>query len=56
MKEYRGTGIGTELMRVLLDLGKNVLKSKVAKLNVYEPNKRAKHVYEKIGFKEVGRI
>lgn len=56
MKEYRGIGIGTELMKVLLDIGKKILKCSMARLSVYEPNKAAKHVYEKIGFKEAGRI
>jgi len=55
-KEYRSMGIGTELMNVLLDIAKKVLKCSIARLSVYEPNKAAMRVYEKCGFREVGRI
>ncbi len=40
-----------ELIRQARKFGK-----KLALLEVFEPNSRARHVYEKTGFREVGRI
>ena len=36
--------------------GKDVRNCNVMKISVYEPNKIAKGLYEKMGFKETGRI
>ncbi len=54
-REYREIGIGTEMMRTLIELGRS-LDLKVLWLCVFASNKRAIHVYEKVGFKETGRI
>jgi len=52
---YRGLGIGTELMRTLIDLSKSMgLKTLV--LDVFETNKVAQGLYVKVGFRENGRI
>ena len=52
---YRDVGIGTEMMRVLAEeSGKTGLK--LLRLSVFDSNLRARHVYEKVGFREVGRI
>jgi RimJ/RimL family protein N-acetyltransferase len=52
---FRDSGIGTEMMNTLMrqasDLGLKVLT-----LNVFATNKRAIHVYEKVGFLETGRV
>ena len=52
---YRGIGIGTELMRLLIEQSRR-MGLKIVVLDVFETNKRAKGLYEKAGFKESGRI
>ena len=54
-KKIRDMGIGTKLIKTLIEHSK-LLKIKILQINVFELNKRAIHVYEKIGFKCVGRI
>ena len=52
---YRDVGIGGEMIRVLVEESrKKGLKLLV--LRLFAENDRARHVYEKIGFKEVGRV
>lgn len=52
---YRGIGIGTELMSLLVEQSRRIgLKTLV--LDVFETNSIAKGLYEKAGFKESGRI
>ena len=54
-EDYRDVGIGTEMMRTLIaQAGKMGLELLV--LCIFSTNKRAIHVYEKAGFREVGRI
>jgi len=52
---YRDIWIGTEMMKILIDQAR-VMDLKVLTLTVFATNKRAIHVYEKVGFKETGRI
>jgi len=52
---YRDIGIGTELMNELILKAKD-MGLKLLTLSVFESNDRARHVYEKVGFKETGRI
>lgn len=52
---YRDIGIGTELMNVLISKAED-MDLKMLTLSVFASNDRAKHVYEKVGFKETGRI
>jgi RimJ/RimL family protein N-acetyltransferase len=52
---YRDVGIGTEMMRVLVEESRRI-GLKLLRLSVFDSNLRAKHVYEKVGFREVGRI
>ncbi len=52
---YRGTGIGTELMKMLVDYSKN-MGLKIVVLAVFETNKTAQGLYKKAGFTENGRI
>jgi len=55
MKGYRSIGIGTEMLRALIAQAKTMgLKALV--LKVFSTNRVAYHVYEKVGFKETGRI
>lgn len=48
-------GFGTDAMKILLEFGFNYINLHRIELGVYPNNKRAIHVYEKLGFKEVGR-
>lgn len=48
-------GYGTEAMKLLLKIGFDFLNLHRIELEVFERNERAKHVYKKVGFKEVGR-
>ncbi len=48
-------GYGTDTMKCLLAIGFKILNLHRIELLVYETNKRAIKVYEKVGFKEVGR-
>jgi len=52
---YRNMGIGTEMMKTLIEASRK-MELKVLILEVFASNKRARHVYEKVGFKESGRI
>jgi RimJ/RimL family protein N-acetyltransferase len=54
-KDYRDSGLGTEIMKVLIEEACKI-ELKIVLLNVFSGNDRAIHVYEKVGFKEVGRI
>ena len=51
----RNKGFGTETMKFLLWFGFNMRNYQRIELEVIEGNDPAKHVYEKVGFKEVGR-
>jgi ribosomal protein S18 acetylase RimI-like enzyme len=55
IKSYRDVGIGTEMMKVLIKQTK-MMDLIILHLVVASSNKRAIHVYEKVGFKETGRI
>lgn len=50
----RGDGIGKAFMQAVLDYFFTVHKAEVVWLDVYEKNDRARHVYSKLGFREVG--
>jgi RimJ/RimL family protein N-acetyltransferase len=52
---YRDMGIGTELMKVLLEQAR-IMGLKIVTLSAFSTNGRAIHVYEKVGFVETGRI
>ena len=52
---YRDIGIGTKMLETLILQAKN-MGLRILTLTVFSTNKRAKHVYEKVGFKETGRI
>ena len=52
---YRDIGIGTEMLRTLISQTK-MMGLEMLVLRVFSTNKRAIHVYEKVGFEETGRI
>jgi len=52
---YRDVGIGTELLKTLINRAKAV-GLEILTLRVFSSNTRAIHVYEKTGFHETGRI
>ncbi len=53
--ENHNKGFGTDTMKCLLKFGFNILNLNRIELWVMEYNKRAIHVYEKIGFQEIGK-
>ncbi|UJG44652.1 MAG: GNAT family N-acetyltransferase [Candidatus Heimdallarchaeum endolithica] len=53
-KNQRGKGFGTDAMKILLKIGFDFLNLHRIALNVFETNKAAIRVYEKVGFKKVG--
>lgn len=55
MRPFRDEGIGTELMKSLIDEGK-LLGLRLLTLACFETNAAALHVYEKLGFQKAGVI
>ncbi|NCB63137.1 MAG: GNAT family N-acetyltransferase [Clostridia bacterium] len=53
-KDYQNAGVGTALMRTVLDLADNWLMLVRVELEVYADNERARHLYEKMGFEVEG--
>jgi putative acetyltransferase len=53
-KDYHSQGIGTALMKELINLSDNILDLKRLELFVFVDNKKAINLYEKFGFKEEG--
>ena len=52
---YRGIGVGTQLMKTLIDESKKA-GLKILVLDHFATNKTARQLYEKMGFKEAGKI
>jgi RimJ/RimL family protein N-acetyltransferase len=52
---FRDLGVGTAMMRVMLEQAKEI-GVKVLTLSAFATNKRAIHVYEKVGFVQTGVI
>ncbi len=53
-EEMRGKGVGKGLMEELMKLAKEKFKIEILHLEVYDGNP-ARHLYERLGFKEFGR-
>lgn len=53
--QYRDEGIGTELMRALIDEARS-LGVRLLTLSCFDNNPRALHIYEKLGFKTAGTV
>ena len=56
MEKIRGKGIGTKLLRTLINEGRERLGIDLVVLKVYHTNAPARGLYRKIGFEEAGRI
>ena len=56
MKKHWNTGIGTVIMEFLIDWARNDGNFRKINLHVKETNEYAIHLYEKLGFKEEGRM
>lgn len=54
-KEFRGIGIGTEMMKALEEHAKE-MDLKVLTLSVFANNQHAINLYRKMGFVETGRV
>lgn len=54
--EYQNMGVGTALLKTLLDLADNWLMLVRVELEVYADNERAIHLYEKLGFEQEGLL
>lgn len=52
-KNYRDVGIGTQLLNSLIAQAK-IIGLKILTIEAFSTNKRALHVYEKVGFKQTG--
>ena len=52
--DYQNRGIGTALMRAILDMTDNWLNIRRVELDVYTDNLRAVHLYKKFGFEIEG--
>lgn len=54
-KGFREIGLGTEMLRVLIDESRK-MGLKLVRLTAFSGNARAIHAYKKVGFKKVGRV
>ena len=54
--DYQNQGVGTALMKVLLDLADNWLMLVRVELEVFADNERAIRLYEKLGFEKEGLL
>lgn len=53
-KDMWGKGVGSMLMKNIIDFAKNVAKVDIIALQVRSDNERAIHLYEKFGFEKFG--
>lgn len=54
-RDFQNQGVGTALLRTVLDLADNWLMLVRVELGVYTDNERAIHLYQKFGFETEGR-
>ncbi len=54
-KDYQAKGVGTGLMKAVIDIADNWLMLVRVELTVFVDNKKAIHLYEKFGFKIEGK-
>ena len=52
---FRNIGVGTQLTKTLIEIARRS-GFEIVELMVFASNKRALYVYEKFGFKEIGRV
>jgi RimJ/RimL family protein N-acetyltransferase len=53
-QSYQGKGYGSEAMKLMLEYAFGILNLHRIELNVFAYNKRAIHVYERLGFQKEG--
>lgn len=53
-EKFHGQGVGSRLMKYLINFSDNVLKLKRLELYVFYENARARNLYKKFGFQEEG--
>lgn len=53
-RDYQNKGVGSALMKALIDIADNWLMLVRVELTVFEDNERAIYLYEKLGFKKEG--
>lgn len=53
-KDYQNKGVGSALLKALIDLADNWLMLVRVELTVFEDNEKAIHLYEKFGFEKEG--
>ncbi|GAA4294330.1 GNAT family N-acetyltransferase [Anaerocolumna aminovalerica] len=53
-KEYWNKGVGSAMLKELIQFGKEKAKLSVIQLTVKADNERAIHTYKKFGFKQIG--
>ena len=53
LKKYRGLGVGKKLLETIVEISEKLDCSKVT-LEVREDNKKAKQLYQKVGFGQLG--
>ena len=54
VKDFWNCGVGSELLKHILDFAKNIAKSEIVSLEVRSDNLAAIHLYEKFGFEKIG--
>ena len=54
--DYQNQGVGTALMKAMLELADNWLMLVRVELEVFADNERAIHLYEKLGFEKEGLL
>jgi RimJ/RimL family protein N-acetyltransferase len=55
-KDFRDMAIGSMLLETMEEIAGKKLNAKILELDCFGINSRALHVYQKFGFKEVGRV
>ena len=55
-KLYREQGLGKKLLMEIIKLARKKLKPRIIYLTVFEGNKPARRLYEKVGFREVASL
>lgn len=55
-RDYRGRGFGTDAVQILVRFAFQELNLHRINLGVFECNPQAFHIYQKLGFKEEGRM